>query len=115
MSIIKDMNTDIQRSELEEKASEGDTMAQAELNALDIGLVEESEDGEDLVQKYKTLDMKKLAKQLAKGAKDDDGKTDLHDEEMSEILGDDLEMLEYDPEEIEEMIPAIIKMVKELR
>ena len=112
MSIIKEMNTNIQRSKLEESAAAGDTMAQAELDALDIGLTEGcAEDEEGGFTKQQMADMKKLADQTKTYGSDDDGEVKMFHQEIGDKLGDDLEMLEYSPEEIEQMVPKILKMM----
>lgn len=42
-------------------------------------------------------------KQHSKGMSDDD---------LAEVIGNDLEQLEYSPEEAEKMIPKIVRMIK---
>ena len=38
---------------------------------------------------------------------------DMGEEELRTNIGNDLEMLEYNPEEVEQMIPQVMKMVLE--
>jgi len=151
------MNTDIQRTKLEEKAAAGDTMAIAESTALALGIKKllmkdkrymddligdmlDSEGKEDtpenradalkrasgqyltdiareMVQsrlneavefsKQQKLDMNRLWD-------DYDGK-DLSKEELTEMLGNDLEMLEYNPKEIEQMLKILVILIHEKR
>ena len=83
-----------------------------------------SEEEEEGFSKQQMADMKKLISQYkeggtvvdtvgkVKGAPKKGDKVKWTEEELAEIAGNDLEMLEYRPDEIKEMIPNIIKMVK---
>jgi DNA helicase IV len=68
-----------------------------------------AENEESGFSKQQMADMKKLANQAVRAAK-------LHpDINIVKVLGDDLEMLEYNPDEVETMIPEIKKMMKGMK
>jgi len=116
MSIIKEANEQLQIKALEESAKEGNPFAAAEIEARKHNLTEEgkcggegkcgSENEEEGFSKDQMSDMKKLVKQYMDGT--------VHvapSDKIKLMLGDDLEMLEYSPKEIEKMVPQIMKMI----
>jgi len=103
MSIIKQITIDLHRYKLEEKAAAGDNLAEAELTALDLGIVEEAVK----YSKQQKLDMNKLWE-------DYEGRN-ISKAELTEMIGNDLEMLEYNPKEIEQMLKVLVVLLHEKR
>jgi len=124
MDLIKKLNDDANEAELLETTGDASVFKILDITKIrgvnDIleagegkcgegkcGSKPKAENEEGGFSKQQIADMKKLVSQYK------DRKPD--DQDVKLLIGDDLEMLEYSPEEIEQMVPAIQKMMKEVK
>jgi len=54
------------------------------------------------------VEMKRIADHWSNVA----GKRDMTDQQLNDAIGNDLEQLEYSPDQVEKMVPAIFDMIR---